>query len=102
MRAKEKDYGKHIVAAAILAVISYMITSSIETILHTELSLHRYLMIGTTLLVWSMTIGASILLVRASNVDVMYTKRKIIPLVVSIFPIYVFVFQGALLWMWIF
>lgn len=102
MTTKQQHYGRQIACAIILAILAYMMTSSIEYILHTTISLHRFLMLMTTCIVWAMTAIACYYLIRASNIDITYTKRKIIPLVLAVFPIYVFVFQGALLWMWLF
>lgn len=102
MKDLQKSYVLRIGSAIVLSLIALTMTSSIETILHTSISVHRYLMNGITAIVLMMAAGAIYCCWRASTVDVLYTVRKIVPLALAIFPIYVFIFQGALYWMWLF
>lgn len=102
MRDLPKSYVLRIVAAVILTVCALTMALSIESILHTTIAVHHFLMVSVTLLVFSIAAFAIFLCWRASMIDVLYTVRKVVPLALTIFPIYVFVFQGALFWMWAF
>lgn len=102
MKDLQRLYVLRIIGAIVMTAVALTMTLSIESILHTTIAVHRFLMIGVTLLVLAMTAFSMFLCWRASMIDVLYTVRKIVPLALTIFPIYVFIFQGALFWMWAF
>lgn len=96
-----KTYVVRICTSIVMTLIALTMASSIETILQTGISLHRYLMRWVTFAVLGMSAYAVFLCWRASTIDVLYTFRKVMPLVLAIFPLSVFIFQFVLWWIWV-